>query len=209
MLHHPPAADWRGLVPLKRHARHAAEAVIASGAEPGERAVYVVIEGTVRLSLATPEGREQVLAYVPAGSVFGEQAALGRTRLCPDLVAVADEDCVVGEISPSDLTAALARRPALIQDLMRITGEKTSLFLAAASRAAFGSARAQVTSVLAALGHRGDHVAITQERLARLCGTTRVTVAAQLHQLEDEGVIRLQRNRIEIKDAGRLGRLAA
>lgn len=208
MFHRPPPTDWRALLTVRRQTRYATDASIASGGDLGDRDIHVVMEGTVRLSLATREGREQVLFYLPPGSLFGEQAALGKSPVFADLVAVADEPCVVGQIATADMTALLARRPELIRDWMQMTGEKTSLFLAAAARAAFGSSRAQLTTVLLALGRRRKRVSISQERLARLCGTTRVTIAAQLHRLADEGLIRMKRNTIEIKDGRRMGRIA-
>ncbi len=204
MLHHPSGLDWREMVPIRRRLRFPADATIVSGGEPTERSVYLVIEGTVRLSLLTADGREQVMMYLPKGSLFGEQAALGRTTLCADLVAIADEPVEVGQIVASDIVAALKRRPDPFLDLMRITGEKTSLFIQAVARATFGSARDRVASLISALGQRQDRLAITQERVARLCGTTRVTAAAQLRRLADEGAIGMKRNAIVIRDAERL-----
>ena len=204
MLHHPPGIDWLEMVPIRRRVRYPADATIMSGRDPAERAAYLVLEGTVRLSLLTADGREQVMVYLPKGSLFGEQAALGRTRLCADLVAIADETAEIGQILASDIVAALTRRPDPFLDLMRITGEKISLFIQAVARSAFGSARDRVASLLGALGQRQDRLAITQERLARLCGTTRVTVAAQLRQLADEGAIAMKRSAIVIRDAERL-----
>ncbi len=209
MLHRPPSVDWRQIAPIRRRLRFPTDATIVSGGEPAERTVYLLLEGTVRLSLMTADGREQAMVYLPPGSFFGEQAALGGVALCADLVAIADEPVEVGVILASDVTAALKQRPEAFQELMRITGEKTSLFLQAAARSAFGSARDRVASLLGALRHRQDPVAITQERLARLCGTTRVTVAAQLRQLADEGAIGIKRNAIVIRDTDRLAPNAA
>ncbi|MCW5770131.1 MAG: Crp/Fnr family transcriptional regulator [Rhodospirillaceae bacterium] len=204
MLHHPPRFAWLASVPISRRVPYAAEAVIANGCDPAERVVYVVLSGTVRLSLLAADGREQVLMYLPQGSLFGEQAALGQTALLSDLTAIADEDCAIGHLRTADIVAVLKTSSDPLRDLMRVTGEKTSFFLQATARAAFGSARARVASLLSALGSERKQVTISQERLARLCGTTRVTVAAQLHQLEEEGAISIGRSRIVIRDSGKL-----
>jgi CRP/FNR family transcriptional regulator len=204
MLYNPPRFDWLKLVPIARRIAYEADALIVSGCDPDERVVYIVLSGAVRLSLLTADGKEQVLLYLPEGSLFGEQAALGHTTVLSELVAIADEPCEVGQIRTDDMVAALKARADPLRDIMQVTSEKTSSFLQATARSAFGSARSRVASLLFALSSDRRHVAISQERLARLCGTTRVTVATQLHQLEQEGAIDIGRSKIVIRDAGKL-----
>src|SRR5258707_472963 len=98
MFHHPPRFDWLELVPISRRVAYEADAFIVNGCDPDERVAYVVLSGMVRLSLVTADGREQVLVYLPEGSLFGEQAALGRTTVLSELTAIADEPCEVGHI---------------------------------------------------------------------------------------------------------------
>lgn len=197
MMHDPGAISWRSRLPVRRRTTYAAEATIVAGdADPAQRTAFLVLSGTVRLSHVTPDGAEQVMIYLPPGSLFGEQAALGRTRLYANLVAIADEACEIGLVYAADLAGALKESPEPLVELMRITSEKTSLFVEAVARAGLGAARARIASVLGALRRRRDEIEITQERLARLCGTTRPTVAAELHRLEQEGSVRVQRNRI-------------
>jgi CRP/FNR family cyclic AMP-dependent transcriptional regulator len=203
VLYQPTDFDWREAIPIRRRTCYPTDALIVSGGDAG-RMAYLVLAGIVRFSLVTPDGREQVLAYLPPGSLFGEQAALGKTRLCDDLVAMADEPSEVAEVLATDVEAALRQHSDPFRELMRITSEKTSLFVQAAARSTFGSPGTRVAHVLAALGRRSDRLAMTQERLARLCGTTRVTVAAELRRLADEGAIEFNRSTIVIRDLCRL-----
>ena len=198
------AIRWHEIVPIRRRIRYDADAMIVDGSDGDERSAYVVLDGMVRLSLLTPDGREQVLIYLQPGSLFGEQAALGHTKISADLVAFADEACEAGQIAASDLAATLNRDADPFREIMRLTSEKTALFVQAVARSSFGTARNRVADVLGALGQGRDCVSITQERLAHLCGTTRVTVAAQLRKLADEGAIMMQRNEIFIRDQNRL-----
>lgn len=197
MLHDPGPISWPSRLPVRQRTAYAAEATIVTGnANPAERTAFLVLSGVVRLSHVTPDGAEQVMIYLPPGSLFGEQAALGRTRLYANLVAIADEPCDIGLVYAVDLACALKESPEPLVELMRITSEKTSLFVEAVARAGLGAARARIASVLGALRRRRAEIEITQERLARLCGTTRPTVAAELRHLESQGAIRMQRNRI-------------
>lgn len=197
MMHDPGRLTWRERLPVRRRTTYAAEATIITGADdPAERTALLVLSGTVRLSHVTADGSEQVMIYLPPGSLFGEQAALGRTRVNANLVAIADERCDIGHVYADDLAAVLQQGPEPLAALMRITSEKTSLFVEAVARAGLGAARARIGSVLGALRRRHDEIEITHERLARLCATTRPTVAAELHRLHEQGAIRVQRNRI-------------
>ena len=52
-----------------------ANQMIFSRGDPG-REIYLVLEGRVRLSVLTPDGRELSFAHAGPGNVFGEIAAL-------------------------------------------------------------------------------------------------------------------------------------
>jgi CRP-like cAMP-binding protein len=152
----------------------------------------------VRLSLLAPDGRERAMLYLGRGMIFGEQAALAQTPLRAGLVAIADKPCLIGYILPKSILAAVKRNPELIFDVMRITSEKTSSFLEDLSRSAFGSAQAQIATLLSALAEGHEHVSVSQDRLAHITGLTRITISTQLHQLESRGAIRLERMKIRI-----------
>jgi len=208
MLHCPLPTRWLSRVRISDRWRYPAECVIIEGTrchtDGDQSAAFVVLEGMVRLSLVVESGQEQVLAYLPSGSLFGEQSALSRRGLDAQLVAVADEDCVVGKITADDLMDFVLDHPDALIDLMGITGRKTSLFLQALARSSFGTAGARVAVILSALGVNRDQVTISHERLAQLSGLTRVTVAKQLHRLEATGAIALGRSRIVISDTALL-----
>jgi len=208
MLHSPLPTRWLSRIRISDRQRYPAECLIIEGtrcdAGGDQPAAFVVLDGVVRLSLFVEAGQELVLAYLPTGSLFGEQAALSRRGLDAQLVAIADDDCVVGKVTANDLTDFVLEHPDALIDLMGITGKKTSLFLQALARSSFGTAGARVATILNALGAKCDQVSISQERLAQLSGLTRVTVAKQLHRLEATGAIALGRSRIVISDTALL-----
>ena len=149
--------DWAKLVPIRGRARYQAGTIFAPGKVFEECGIRIVLEGTVRFSILAADGKEQVLAYLPKGSIFGEQAALGRVPLHADnFVAIVDEPSEIGTLWASDLIAAFQRRSDVFADLMRISAEKTSLIVQAATRSAFGSARARIINVLSMLRQGND-----------------------------------------------------
>ena len=56
--------------------------MIFSRGDPG-REIYLVLDGRVRLSVLTADGRELSFAHAGPGNVFGEIAALGWGRSVP------------------------------------------------------------------------------------------------------------------------------
>ena len=210
LLHHPVPSAWLSRLPIRSRRRYPREDLIVGGHPKTavERNAYMVLDGIVRLSLLAIDGKEQVIAYLPRGSLFGEQAALGGRALEPQLVALADEDCEVGEIAAADIIELVRDEPTALSGLMEITGQKTSLFLQALVRSSAGSAGPRIATLLETLAAERGQVAISQERLAALSGLTRVTVAKQLHQFEARGAIQLERSRIVILDVGLLNYLA-
>ena len=51
MLHHPPQFDWLELVTISRPVTYDADALIVTGDDTEERSAYIVLSGSVRLSL--------------------------------------------------------------------------------------------------------------------------------------------------------------
>jgi CRP/FNR family transcriptional regulator len=197
-------------LPIASTASYAADTHIADDTSAPK--IRLVLHGVVRLSVLARDGRERVFAYLPRGSIFGEQRALadapGATSAA---MAFADCDCVIGFIEPVELIARIQTEPDLLRVLLRITHLKKKHLVDELERAVFHTARSQLASLLLALARDPadpNAIDISQERLARLSGRTRVTVAAQLHALASAGAIRLERSRIVLIDPYLLGTIA-
>src|SRR5689334_4836321 len=70
-----PASFRQAIAQEMRDARFQAGQLIFERGDPGDF-VYLVLEGRVRLSVSTAEGRELSFAHATAGDIFGEIAAL-------------------------------------------------------------------------------------------------------------------------------------
>jgi CRP/FNR family cyclic AMP-dependent transcriptional regulator len=200
-------------LPIYRRQRFAADAIISNERSPRE--VQVVVDGVVRLSLVSRDGRERVLVYLAMGCIFGEQQALAADPADPDetssATAFADTDCVIGYVKPDDLIARIQTDPKLLRTLLRVTHQKKHQLMGELERAVFQSARSQLAALLSALtrdAREPGAIKISHDRLAQLSGRTRVTIGTQLHALESAGAIRLERSRIVILDPNVLGAIA-
>jgi CRP-like cAMP-binding protein len=189
---------------MRRRQHWRRDSVITSSAEPPDDTIFVILQGSVRVSILAPDGKERALVHLPAGSIFGEQASLGRTALAAEVAVLAETDCLIGEVATSDILTALRTKPDLFVQIMRIAAEKTSILFKELERSTFGTAKAQIAALLLSLPQSDGCVAVSQERLAQLIGKTRVTVGEQLHRLQTAGAIVLERSRIRITDAALL-----
>jgi CRP/FNR family cyclic AMP-dependent transcriptional regulator len=209
MQQRPAAAALLGRIPLRSRRRYRRDEVIGGGSGVHPDGIQVVLEGRVRLSLVSPDGRERAVLFLSPGCFFGEQVSLGTRPMRANLLAIADAPSEIGLAQPADLVAAFAREPQLFMDMMAYTTDKKSLILEDLARTLFGSAQTEIAAILVALADENGVVQTTHERLAQISGATRVTVAAQLHDLEAAGLIRLSRAQVHILDLERLSQLAA
>lgn len=91
-----------------QHRRFAQGERIVSEGEPGE-SLFVIAEGSVRVTMRSPEGRELDLARLGAGEFFGEVAVLKRRRRTATITAA--EPCELLELSRDDLDKVVAVHP--------------------------------------------------------------------------------------------------
>jgi CRP/FNR family transcriptional regulator, cyclic AMP receptor protein len=178
--------------------------VVFNQGDAGEH-LYIVMAGRALVYATTEAGEAVTFAIVLPGQTFGELAlvdtyrrrtgtvtALGAlhtlTLHYEDFLLLRDKYPGVDKL----LVEALANR---VERLSRHLLE--SLYVPVEQRLA-----RRLIAVAGAFGglEPGAIVAITQEDLAGLAGTTRPTANLVLRALEEEGAVALHRGRIEIRD---------
>lgn len=156
--------------------------------EPGD-SVFVVETGCLRLFRTSPNGRERTLAYLRAGEIVGEMAALG--RLPRSASAQAAEASRVWRLDGKALAQVVASDGRAALELVELLARR----LAEADRQleeASGTVAEQLRSVLQRLaGQAGDgRLRITQQQLAEMLGVTRESVNRGLSRLQTMGIVR-------------------
>lgn len=82
-----------------------------------DRSVYLVIAGTVRVTVVTESGRGIIFRDISPGEVFGELSALDDRARSADVTAMTDS--VLASMSPETFQEILARHPNVRQRLFR------------------------------------------------------------------------------------------
>ena len=172
-----PEPALRKIGKILRERRVAQHQVLFRQGEPAD-ALFVIIAGRVRISIAGPGGEEKVLAFLGTGDVVGEMGLLsGETR---SATATASTNLVVLQLRKVDFDALLTNNVDLMRELARVVARRREATRQrAAQEAEDGQGRGQgmvsvlfaprggagtttlTTNLAVALAHRApDHVAL-------------------------------------------------
>ena len=184
--------------------------VIFNQGDPGD-ALHVITRGAVKIVLPSSEGEEAIIATLRAGDFFGELALLdGEPRSAAAMAVEATETLILPrsvfrellETHP-DLRDALFS--ALTKLLRRLTHHVEELhFLDLAGRLAARLAQLARQSHPGARGPVELDWPYTQSDLAAMIGGTRQSVNRLLSELIDDGLVRLETERLVITDLAAL-----
>ncbi|WP_457623854.1 Crp/Fnr family transcriptional regulator [Persephonella sp.] len=173
--------------------------------EPG---IYIVIDGIIKLTKETAEGKTVILRLVTPGEVFG-WLVLGESKPTSTYTAQALIDSKVLYISNADFLRLMTEYPALA---VRITCEASKMVLEAYDRLkslAAEKVEGRIASLLLELSKKigedkGDKIIIrapiTRQDLAEMTGTTVETAIRIMSKWKKEGLINTERGKIEILD---------
>jgi CRP-like cAMP-binding protein len=183
--------------------------IFQKGDEGGS--MMAVVEGRVRISIASEEGREIVLSMIEPGGVFGEIALLdGRGRTAD---AYAMGNCRLLVLYLRDLMPMLEQEPKLAVRLLQILCERVRhangicesvVFLDLPARLARLLLQLDTTHGQAVPGGRRIGIRLAQAEIGNLVAASRETVNKQLKQWEAEGVLALDHGHIVLKDRATL-----
>ncbi len=184
---------------------------------PGDRSygVHFIIQGRVKVSKVTRDGKELTLAYRTAGDFFGEACVLeGGPR---EEMVESMETTITAEISREEFER-------LMQEAHEFTRQLTVLLMirhreleAKVEQLIFKDVGAKLAELLLRLGEehgveskRGVSltVKITHQEMANLIGSTRETVSLTLSQFKRKGLIETEGRRVILADFEALRALA-
>jgi CRP/FNR family cyclic AMP-dependent transcriptional regulator len=131
--HHPTAMDIAGLrkrsvifaalsdeeaaslMQMARKINHPARHVVFQEGEPGDH-LLVVMQGRVKVSLISPDGKEAILSILEPGDVFGEMALLDGEPRSASVTTM--ENCVFLVLWRRDFLPFLERNPQVALKLL-------------------------------------------------------------------------------------------
>ncbi|WP_372863879.1 Crp/Fnr family transcriptional regulator [Spongiibacter sp.] len=177
--------------------------------EAGE-AMYGVLEGRIRLSNSSRDGRELLVMLVERGDWIGEVSLFDGEPRSHDAYAVGDSLLLM--ISRADLDSLLEAQPQLYRYFLPMLCRKLRLALSYVEVAALYPLSARLALRLLDLQAHysaGDgEVMVPQEDLAKMLAVSRQAVSRELKRLEKAGVIALAYGKVCVLDSDALRREA-
>jgi CRP/FNR family cyclic AMP-dependent transcriptional regulator len=183
----------------------------------GERGdtVYLVVEGKVKITTGGSGNRENLLAILGPGDVFGELTLFDPSPRTATATALTE--LRYASLSHDQLRAWLQTRPDVAGMLLAVLARRLRRTNQSMADLVFTDVPGRVAKALlelserfgapAGVGIRVEH-GLTQEELAQLVGASRETVNKALADFATRGWLRLESRAVVLLDRDRLARRA-
>ena len=173
--------------------------MITQEGEPGE-ALYFVVSGAVKCFKTSEEGKEQIIRIVLPGDSFNEVAVFDND---PNPISSEAMSLVtLYSVAKQDMEKLLLDYPQVIPNVVQILSLRIRDLLELVEDLSFRHVIARIARLL--LEYAGDGTGprpkLTQQEMAATVGTAREVVGRSLKTLHEDGVIRMERNRLIISD---------
>lgn len=165
-------------------------------------ALYFVVSGAVKSFKTSTEGKEQILQIILPGNSFNDVAVFDGGLSPTSTEAMSLVNLYV--ISRSDVGKILAEYPKIMINVVDILSSRIRHLLDLVEDLSFRQVIGRIARILLEYADgAGPKPKLTQHEMAALAGTAREVVGRSLKTLQEEGMIRMERNRLVIanKDA--------
>jgi len=217
-------AEWFGALPepvRRKIVDSARELVLCEGeclfnrGDAGD-GWFAVLEGTMRISGTSREGRAALLTMLEPGYWFGEMSLLDGGPRTHD--AYAHVPTRLLKVAPTDFENLLATSPELARELLRMKCLQHRTLMAMFESSLIQAFEAQLAGRLATLaraigtpiGHSGGvELHLSQDLMAQLVGSSRARVNQVLKVWEARGLVAHRYGRVALLDVAALAKMAA
>ena len=176
---------------------------------PGD-SMMAILEGNVRISVPSPEGKEIVLAILHPGEVFGEIALLDGKGRTADARAMSR--CNVAVLDRRDVVAFFERHPNAWPKLVEVLCDRlrrTDQHLAEMALLEIPLRLAKTLLRLLVEGNAASQkIALSQRELGNMVGASRESVNKCLNEWQRRGIVTIEDNFITIANRKMLEQMA-
>jgi CRP-like cAMP-binding protein len=179
---------------IRRQSYQAGEPIFHVGA-PGH-SMMVILQGTVRVSLPSPNGRTIILADLGVGDVLGEVTLLDGRGRSADASAIAN--CSLAVLERRDVLPFLERRPEVCLTLLELMCARLRRSDERMAEIAFFDLPARLAKVVlekvreSGAARTKPRLSLSQSELAAMINGTRENVNRCLRDWQRRGIVEIQ-----------------
>lgn len=169
------------------------------------RGFPLVLEGSVRVVMNAPNGREILLYRVDPGQgcIMSGGCLLGHADYAAR--GIAEQDVTLLSVPPAQFNRLLLEHEPFRRFVFGMYGERLAEVMTLVEEVAFRRLDERLAQLLI---HRGPVVQATHQALADELGSVREIVSRLLRSFEQRGWVKLERERVTVADAKALAGLA-
>ncbi|MFV0490204.1 MAG: Crp/Fnr family transcriptional regulator [Pseudorhodobacter sp.] len=176
---------------------------------------YLLLHGRLKVTQVTPEGQQVMMRIIHPGDLFGFARALVRKDY-PGTSRAAVDSIMIGW-PMTDWTAMVAKNPHLAAQAMETIGERLDEAHTRLREMSTQEVERRVAHAVLRLmekagrhGESGTHIdfPITRQDIAEMTGTTLHTVSRLLSAWETRGLVKGGRQKLMVRDAAGVARIA-
>ena len=162
------------------------------------RAIPIVLKGSIRVMRTDEDGKEILLYYIKPGESCIMSFLGGLHQDTSKVKAIAEEETEV-LLAPVDKVSLLIKEfPEWLDYIFRLYHKRFEELLEVVNAVAFKKMDERLLNLIRRKCEisQTKTLSVTHEQLANELGTARVVVSRLLKQMEDEGLVKLGRNKI-------------
>ncbi|CAN5361956.1 Crp/Fnr family transcriptional regulator [soil metagenome] len=164
------------------------------------KAVPIVMNGSIRVMRTEEDGREILLYYIKAGESCIMSFLGGLHHDTSKVKAVAEEETEILFIPVDKVNLLIKEFPEWLEYIFRLYHKRFEELLEVVNAVAFKKLDERLLNYIKKRCEitNSNTLYVTHEQLSNELGTARVVVSRLLKQMEDEGLVKLGRNKISV-----------
>lgn len=162
------------------------------------RSIPIVISGSIKVIRTDEEGKEILLYYIKPGESCIMSFLAGIHNDTSKIKAIVEEDAEVLLIPVGKASEWIKKFPEWTDFIFNLYQKRFEELLEVVNAVAFQKLDVRLLGIIKKKCEmvRSNTINITHEKLAKEMGTVRVVISRLLKQMEDEGLVKLGRNKI-------------
>ena len=164
------------------------------------KAIPIVISGSVRVMRTDDDGREILLYYIKTGESCIMSFLGGMHHDTSKVKAIAEEETEILFIPVDKVSSLIKEYPEWLDYIFRLYHKRFEELLEVVNAVAFRKMDERLFNFIKRKCEltQSHTLYVTHEQLANELGTARVVVSRLLKQMEDNGIVKLGRNKITL-----------